>query len=127
MQRAEALVHACVLRQQFLMWQTGGRNLQDWRRSTRARFPSQTPGLQAARALVCALNLVLDRAPNGQRAYGGPHAALAAQDPIVQGFASGRLEQANEVPRRHLGHQGHARCRYFLVNQKLAYARGKQA
>lgn len=92
-----------------------------------AALPAQTPGLELPHDLIRPVQLVLDGAPDAQRGDGGPDAPLAAQDPVVDRLARGRLEQPHKVARRHLGHERHGRGGDLLVDEEAADARGQQA
>ena len=68
-----------------------------------ARLAPQPAGLERARALVRALDLVLNGAANFEGADGRPDGALAAEDPVVECLARRGLEEAEEVAGRDLG------------------------
>lgn len=66
---------------------------------------------------------MLDGAAYPQGRNRGPHAALAAQDPVVERLPRRRLEEADKVPGRDLGHQRHRGRRHLLVDEEAADAR----
>lgn len=92
------------------------------------RLPPEAPRLEPARALIGRLDLVFDHAPDAEGAHGGPDAPLAPQDPVVEGVARGRLEQADEVFRRDGRDEHHAGAVVdLLVDEEAADARRQEA
>lgn len=87
----------------------------------------QSAGLKPPCLLVRAIEFRLDGAADLERRHGRPHAALAPQNPVLESFLRGRLEQADKIAGRHLGHERHARTRHALVDEEAADAGGEQA
>lgn len=83
-----------------------------------AGLSPEAAGLEPAGALVSRLDLVFDHATDAKGTNGGPDAAFAAQDPVVERFTRWRLEQPHEVGRRHRRYQHHARPGHLLVHQE---------
>lgn len=96
-------------------------------RGSNAPLAPQITSLELPHNLVRAIELILHGAAHPQRRNGGPHAALPAQHPVIQGVASGRLEQADKVARRDLGHQRHGRGGHLLVDEEPADASREEA
>jgi hypothetical protein len=75
--------------------------------------------------LIRFLNLELNGTTDAQGADRRPNATLATEDPVVEGFTGGRLEEPNEITGRNAGDEGHARTWDLFVNKEPANA-GRQ-
>ena len=91
-----------------------------------ASLAPEPAGLEPPGLLVGAVELRLDGAADPQRRDGRPDAALPAQDPVLERFLGRRLEQPDEIARRHLGHERHAGARDLLVHQETTDAGGQE-
>lgn len=93
----------------------------------RAGLAPQTTSLQRPRALVRALNFVLDGATNLEGANGRPNGALPAEDPVVERLARRRFQKTEEITKCDFRDQSHAGAGYFFVHEKAANAGRKEA